>query len=118
MEMLGNAENAQALREKTPAVMAKYRSYKPILKCYAEKQEQDKRQVDKEEVIAILQKLRRAMDGFDLETVDEAMLQLEECRLPDSCHDNMELLRAYVADVAMEEVLNITDELIQRLNEV
>ncbi len=117
MEMLGNAEEVEALVQRTPEVLEKYRSYKPILKPFAEGQEQDKKEASKAELIEILQKLRYAMDGFDLDTVDEAMKQLEECQIPSACQEKIELLRAYVADVAMEEVMSTTDEMIQLLTE-
>ncbi len=112
MEQLGNAGKLEALIAETPAVLEKYRSYKEVLRPYAQSQEQEKREASKEEVLAILKKIRFAMDGFDLDTVDEGMAQLEECQLPECCMQDMEALRAYVADVAMEEVINVVDKMI------
>ena len=48
---------------------------------------------------------------------DEAFKELEEYRLPEHLEAKMELLRAYVADVAMEEIMTLTDEMIAGLSE-
>ena len=52
------------------------------------------------------------MDQFDLDGVDAAMQELEKCRIPDSCSQQMETLRVAVTDVMMEEVMNMADEMI------
>ena len=44
-----------------------------------------------------------AMDGFDLDGVDAAMA--EQYHMPEALSDDMDALRAAVADVAMEEVI-------------
>ena len=46
-----------------------------------------------------------AMDGFDLDGVDAAMAELEQYHMPEALSDDMDALRAAVADVAMEEVI-------------
>ena len=51
------------------------------------------------------------MEGFDLDGADGALKELEECRMPDELQPQMEKLRAYVADVAMMEVMELADEM-------
>ncbi len=115
LEQLGNQEDTESLLRETPAVLELYRSYKPILKPYAES-ETEKKVVDKAVVIEVLLKIKDAMDCFDLDGADAALKELEEYQLPEHLQDNMETLRAYVADVAMEDVMRLTEEMAAELN--
>ena len=58
------------------------------------------------------------MNEFDIDGVDEAMRELEECRIPEKCETYVETLRACVADVMMDEVINTAEEMIQILASV
>lgn len=99
----------------TPSVLTLYRSYKPILEPYGKMQDQDKEMVPVEAMIESLQQLKDAMDTFDLDGADAAMRAIEGYVFPESCRDKIENLSAYVADVAMEEVILLTDELMEAL---
>ncbi len=117
LEQLGNAQDLSAIAEKTPETLARYRSYKPILKPYGQAQENEKREVSKEELAQILMKLRGSMENFDLDGADAALKELEECRMPKELQPQMEQLRAYVADVAMMEVMELADAMAGTLRE-
>ena len=62
-----------------------------------------------------------AVDTFDLVEADKAMAEFETYDIPESLVKMRTELSAYVADIAMEEVMNITkamcDEL-QKLEEI
>ena len=73
--------------------------------------------VSKEEMLAELEQLKNAMDSFDLDGADAAMHNLEGYVFPEDCQEKIETLSAYVADVCMEEVISLADELITILNE-
>lgn len=115
MEQCGNAEDVDTITRENPAVMELYRSYKPILEPYGKANEQDKREVPKAEIIEALDRLGTAMDNFDLDGADAALAELEEYRLPEELGSYMEELRAYVADVAMEDVMNTGKKMIEVL---
>lgn len=115
LEQLGNAEDEKTLALETPDVLSLYRSYKPILEPFARMNEQEKQEVPIEEIIAVLEDLKNAMDCFDLDGADEAMHKLEGFAFPEECHSKVEELSAFVADVAMEDVMNLADELIAEL---
>ncbi|MBR3840915.1 MAG: response regulator [Erysipelotrichales bacterium] len=117
LEMLGKEENVVQLKQETPAVLALYRSYKPILKEYGEIQDTDKNDVSMIELIEMLTVMNEAVNEFDLDTVDDVMKKLENSNLPQYCNDYMEQLRAYVADVAMMEIMDLTNEMIKRIKE-
>lgn len=115
MEQCGNAGDTETIAQENPAVMELYRSYKPILKPYGKANEQDKREVPRTEIIGALDKLNTAMDSFDLDGADAALAELEQYRLPEELVSYMEELRAYVADVAMEDVMNTGKKMIEVL---
>ena len=117
LEQLGNAENQKALVEETPDVLSLYRSYKPILEPFARACEQTKENVPVEDILKELENLKNAMDTFDLDGADEAMHVLEGFAFPEECRKMVEELSAYVADVAMEDVMSLADELIKILKE-
>ena len=115
MEDCGNAEDVETITRETPDLIAELRSYKEILRPYGEAGNQNKREASTEELIEILTKMRDAMDGFDLDGVDDAMKELEQVRIPDNCSQLMETLRVAVVDVMMEEVMKTADEMIKKL---
>lgn len=57
------------------------------------------------------------MEQFDLDGVDRSMKQLETYRIPSGIVTYMEKLRVAVADVAMEEVMDLTGRMIDQLRE-
>ncbi|MDE6365885.1 MAG: response regulator [Lachnospiraceae bacterium] len=118
MEQCGNAGDVETIFRENPAIMELYRSYKPILEPYGKANEQDKKEVPKEEIVKVLEQLNTAMDNFDLDGADAALAALEEFRLPEELGPYMEELRAYVADVAMEDVMNTGNKMIEVLERI
>lgn len=115
MEDCGNAGDVETITAETPGLLAELRSFKEILRPYGEAGNQNKKEVPADELIEILTNMRDSMDQFDLDSVDAAMQELEKCRIPDSCSQQMETLRVAVTDVMMEEVMNVADEMIGML---
>ncbi len=116
LEDLGNIGDEKKIQELLPDVLELYQSYKSALKEYGTSQV-NKRQVPKEELILYLEGIQKAIDEFDLDLADEAMHKLEECLLPESCRLHMENLRVYMADVVMEDILSVTREMLDILQE-
>lgn len=112
MEDCGNAGDVETIIAETPGLLAELRSYKDVLRPYGEAGNQNKKEVSAQELIEILTNMRDCMDQFDLDGVDAAMQELEKCRIPDNCGEQMETLRVAVTDVMMEEVMNVADEMI------
>ncbi len=117
LEKLGNAEDQITLEKQTPDVLLSYRSFKPLLEPFAKSMEQEKNEVSTEEMIETLNQLRNAIDCFDLDEADIAMHKLEGYAFPEDCRSKVEQLSAFVADVAMEEVMELTENLIQQLQQ-
>lgn len=113
MEQCGNAQDVETIQKENPRILELYRSYKAILEPYGKANEQDKKEVPKDKIISALTKLKDAMDTFDLDAADAAFGKLEQYKLPKELGGLMERLRAYVADVAMEEVMDISGKMIE-----
>ena len=88
-----------------PEVLELYAGYKSVLQPYGTVDEANLQETSKDELCRLLIQMADAMDGFDLDGVDAAMAELEKYRMPKELSDDMDALRAAVADVAMEEVI-------------
>ena len=115
LEEWGKENNEEELIKHTPEVLARYREYKNILEPYGRTMESDKKEADIEEICMYLQGIQEAIAGFDIDTADKAMAELEKCRIPETCISMMEELRVYIADVAMEEISRVTEKMIEVL---
>jgi signal transduction histidine kinase/CheY-like chemotaxis protein len=112
LEQYGRDGNTQAMERETPAVLEQYRNIKLILAPFGERAANDKKPASKEELISLLKNIESAMENFDLDSADEAMAKLETVKMPEKCRTQQETLRAYVADVAMEETIKLAKEMI------
>ena len=115
LEKYGNEENLAALEEKTGPMLTMYRSLKQILRPYVEETESGKKEVSADDWIATLEQMHLCVEQFDMDGVDHAMETLETFQTPDNLKDSMEQLRVCVADVAMEEIMKLTDTMIDLL---
>ena len=88
-----------------------YRSYKPIREPFARIENEKLRECTPEELREIVRRIHDAADTFDLDGADDAMKELDCCRIPETCREKVESLRVYLADVAMMEVMELTDEI-------
>ncbi len=116
LEQLGNGEDIAKLDEKTEGVLELYLSYKDKLREYGEVNAKQLKEVPMSDIQDLLQQMSKAMDGFDLDTVDATMKELEECRIPEYLKDEMDSLRVAVADVAMEEIINLCNNMSEEIN--
>lgn len=115
LEHLGNQEYIEDIKAETGAILEKYNRYKDILKEYGKPDKKGKKQVSNETIIHCLESISRAVEEFDMDTCDDQMEVLETYILPEGCQESMEKLRVYMADVAMEEILSITSEMIETI---
>ena len=106
LEDYGKQGKTEVLEEKTPDVLTLYRDLKNILRPYAEKEEDAKKEFSDGEWITALQQIHQCIEQFDLDGVDQIMEQLEEYQVPECIRESMDQLRVYVADVSLEEIMN------------
>lgn len=115
LEMYGNAQNLAALEEKTGPMLAIYRSLKSLLRPYVEDNESSKKEVSSDDWITVLEQMHQCVEQFDMDGVDHAMETMETFQTPDKLKDLMEQLRVCVADVEMEEIMKLTDTMVNLL---
>lgn len=117
LEQLGDAEQEEALIEKTPDVLVRYRELKEKLKPYQRYQNENKKETTAEHLIEILEGMCEAVDTFEMDDVDQCMEELEQYKLPASCEESLEHLRAYVSDVAMEEIISTAKGIVELIKQ-
>ncbi len=115
LENHGRTEDCTYLERETANVLEFYRSYKEILKPYGEIQNEAKDDVSLDELKEILAMMKEAVESFDLDTVDAGMKRLEEVKIPQDMVKYVNDLRVAVADVAMEDILRITTDIIANM---
>ena len=115
LEMYGNAQNLAALEEKTGPVLAMYRSLKSLLRPYVEDNESSKKEVSSDDWITVLEQMHQCVEQFDMDGVDHAMETMETFQTPDKLKNLMEQLRVCVADMEMEEIMKLTDTMVNLL---
>lgn len=109
LEGYGKQGKTELLEEKTPDLLAMYRDFKDILKPYADKEEAARQEASNGEWCQALQQIHQCIEQFDLDGVDRIMEQLEEYQVPECIRESMDQLRVYVADVSLEEIMELTD---------
>lgn len=115
MEQLGNAGEQEQIEMRTPQVLKLYRSYKEILTEYGRAPRENQIQVSSETMCQTLMRLHDAVDVFDLDEADRAMKELETYIFPADMQTMVEQLSAYVADVAMEDIIRMTENMCAEL---
>lgn len=117
LEDYGKQGKTELLEEKTPDLLAMYRDFKDILKPYADKEEAARQEASNGEWCQALQQIHQCIEQFDLDGVDRIMEKLEEYQIPECIRESMDQLRVYVADVSMEEIMELTDTMTELLRD-
>lgn len=114
LECLGKEENLAEIRRRTPVVLEKYRSYKELLRDI-KSNSPERTEAEAGSLTAILVRLHEAMDAFDLDAADEAMAELNHYIIPKDLQPLAKELDIALADVAIEDVLRLTEEMCRQL---
>ena len=117
LEGYGKQGKTELLEEKTPDLLAMYRDFKDILKPYADKEEAARQEASNGEWCQALQQIHQCIEQFDLDGVDRIMEKLEEYQIPECIRESMDQLRVYVADVSMEEIMELADTMTELLRD-
>ncbi len=116
LEMYGNNQDEKKINTYTEDVLKLYNSYKAVLKPYGEATACEKKQASTADIKECIGLINQGIEEFDLDKADFAMKQLEEMKLPDICDDKMKELRVFMSDVAMEDILKVTSEMLVLLD--
>ena len=104
LEEWGNLEEVNKITEKHPQMLQKMIEYKEGLKTFDEEANKERIEVSTTQIKEVLWAMKDAVDSFDIDAVDFCMTELEKYDIP-GCDDRIKQLRAYVADVAWEDIL-------------
>ena len=77
------------------------------MKAYGESGNENKEEVTKEVFEQYISSLEEAVNSYDIDGMDQAMKKISGTRVPQDCVELVTSLRAKVADVAMEDILDI-----------
>ena len=86
---------------------------KSALAPFGQPAQQGTRPASSAELAVLLRGIISAMDRFDLDGADAALKQLESLQVPLECAAQMEVLRAYVADVDIEKAMELAEAMIE-----
>ncbi len=118
MECLGKEEKVEELKYRTPQVLKVYRNYKNVLKQFEKLEEKKQIQADFQRIKQEIIRLHNAIDCFDLDEADEAMKHLKSWSLPSDLQLEIETLELLLVDVDMEAVLELTKELVDKIDQI
>ena len=71
--------------------------------------------VSNERILFLLDRMNRSADCFDLDGVDEALEELEKCKIPESIYNDFNELKAYVAEVDLKNIMSTARKMAQTL---
>lgn len=117
LEKFGNAEQFDEIYKRTDEVLDFYRSYKKILSSYVKEDSTGELCVSLQQIYDVVKDINTAIDHFELDLADEKMCELKKYILPDQIKPLFDRLSTALIDVAMDEVLQLTDEICAALKE-
>ncbi len=118
MECLGKEEKLEEIKNRTPEVLRAYRKYKELLAEFEKTEQKEQIEADLQFIKKTIRDLHDAVDRFDLDTADAAMYALQKYLLPADLQPEIKRLEILLADVDMEAVLELTEELEQKLEKI
>ena len=117
LEQLGNENAKEQIESKTPELLRIYREYKVLLKEYGEIESEGTTKVSPMQMKKTLMRIHDAVDNFDMDEADKAMEELVTYEFSEDMKEMVEKLGVYVADVAMDEVIRITEDMCDKLSD-
>ncbi len=114
-ERLGNNGDLAEVKKNAPALLQHMSRCKGALEIVAAGNTTVQKKVSAAQMKDVLYAMRDAADTFNLDGVDEAMEELDGYQWPAECEDYKERLKAYAADVALEDILQGITEIVHIL---
>ena len=111
LEECGDNKDETAIKEKTPALLELYRSYRDRLgKFFGEdKKENDDRPVmDEAQFNEAVAAISEFAEAFDFDSVDSVIKTIDEYRIPEEYASKYENIRRMAANVDREGILELT----------
>ncbi|MCR5107530.1 MAG: hypothetical protein K6B28_05140 [Lachnospiraceae bacterium] len=110
LEEAGNDNSQSLIVEKTDPFVRKYLKLTDMLKVYVSGEKKPD-VFDKEEFLERIDSIRKAMEAFDINTLQSDMRFLLDMDIPDFCPDEVRSLEAAVRDLDTDRVMISCDAL-------
>ena len=116
LEECGDAENAPEIAEKTPALLALYRSYKEVLAPFAGSTTNSgsaadaaeaKEEISWEDFLQALSNIKECVQAFDFSTADQIISMLDSYRIPESEAERYQKIKEKLSAVDQAEILKL-----------
>ena len=109
LERMGNRNRTEELAEKTPALLALYRSYLDKLKVMDPdyEREEEKEPIAPEELDDAYEEIRMLAEQFEFDGIDAIMETLSEYAIPQERKAQFDAIRIAVTDVNREALLKL-----------
>ena len=108
LEECGNAENLTEIEEKTPGMIALFRSYKENLAAAADEgPDDDKPEIPEEQLVGAFGDMKELLDAYDFDTADGIMKMLSDYRIPETCREKYEKVKELMSAVDRDGLLEI-----------
>lgn len=113
LEQAGNAEDLEKIKAKTPILMQMYRAYRDTLSYFDEANDsEEKIEVPSSTIKSELFKMNVAAKDFDMDTVDEAMSNLNSYKISgEEAQEVLKQLDTCVRDVDLDNIRVLTAQL-------
>lgn len=113
LEQAGNAEDIETIKAETPLLMEMYRAYLTTLSYFdAADGATEKKEVPSSTIKSELFKMNVAAKDFDMDTVDEAMSNLNSYKMPnEEAEKALKELDTCVRDVDLDNIRTLTAQL-------
>jgi HPt (histidine-containing phosphotransfer) domain-containing protein len=110
MEKAGNEKNLEAIREITPGMLRKYRSYLPVMKPFFEEKGEEKELVSGNILQDFLAEMKDAGENLDIDAMESVLEKMKKYRYADAAQEMLfERLENAVEEIdtdVCEEIAN------------
>ncbi len=108
LEKLGNDENDEQIRERTPQLLEMYRGYKQKLSAaLPDEADDDLPEIPKEELEGAFADMKELLEAYDFDTADSIMKMLSEYRVPRDYREKYDKIKELMAAVDRDALLQI-----------
>ncbi|MBQ7506435.1 MAG: response regulator [Lachnospiraceae bacterium] len=105
LEAKGNEENREEIHEKTPELLALYRSYQELLSPLKPDEKEEKPAISEEELAEAYMGMREFVDAFDFDSAGRIMEMLKGYKIPDTEVDKYDKIKKCMAAVDRDALL-------------
>lgn len=107
LEQCGNDENAEEIREKTPALLSLYRSYLEHLSVMEPEEDEGRPEISEKELTGAWNDLKECIEAYDYDSAEMIMGMLGEYSIPDPYREKQKTLRRLLTAVDREKLLEL-----------